>query len=87
MSDNWDCYLQGVGTVPASNADVGMMKARLDKMASALSGLKDLCERAERLSERADSIQRRMDAFESSQKPGTGGEGGDIAAEPLAAVS
>jgi hypothetical protein len=86
MSDNWDCYLQGVGTVAPSNADVGMMK-RLDKLRAVADAYQTLTEKQAALCERMDRLQRRRDAFESSQKPGTGGAGGDIAAEPLAAVS
>jgi hypothetical protein len=82
MSDNWDCYLQGVGTVAPSNADIGMMKTRLDKMSAALSGVKDLCERAERLNERADRIERRR-----RDEAGDVVQGDPAAAEPLAARS
>jgi hypothetical protein len=76
MSDNWDCYLQGVSTagVGPCNSDIGELK-RAQKVMDALKGVKDMTERANALCERADRIEkRRRDAFEGS-------------AEPLAAVS
>ena len=77
-----DCYLAGMGSVPATSADIGMMKTRLDKMSAALSGVKDLCERAERLNERADRIERRR-----RDEAGDVEQGDPAAAEPLAARS
>ena len=82
MSDNWDCYLQGVGTVPASNADVGMLQRRLDKLQSVADAYKELSEKQAALCERMDRIERRR-----RDEAGDVEQGDPAAAEPLAARS
>jgi hypothetical protein len=80
MSDNWDCYLQGVGTVAPSNADIGMMK-RLDKLQSVADAYKELTEKQAALCERMDRIEKRR------RDEAGDVEGDPAAAEPLAARS
>ena len=90
MSDNWDCYLQGVGTVEASSADVGMMQRRLDKMAAIADGLKRMNDMCSRLEQRTDKISKRFDAFEGCKKTDEAGDveqGDPAAAKPLASRS
>jgi hypothetical protein len=76
-----DCYLAGVGTVPASNADIGMLQRRLDKLRAVADAYKELTEKQAALCERMDRLQKRMDEVGDVE------QGDPEAPKPLAARS
>jgi hypothetical protein len=85
-----DCYLGGAGTVPASNADIGMMRqknlvdiaVRQKKLVDIADGLKRMSDTCARLTERADRIERSR-----RDEAGDLDEGDPEGAKPLAARS
>jgi hypothetical protein len=82
MAKPLDCYLNGVGSAPASNADIGMLQKRHDRLRAVADAYKELTEKEAALCQRMDKLSRRR-----RDEAGDVDTGDPAAAKPLAARS